>query len=99
MTDNNFGNIPIRKMASYWAKPGPITTQPALSRSLDYFYQKVLGATSHSNADVLPARDSIHQVRNCYVLWFHHDIPRDLDLYFETNVQMSAENLDSNKES
>lgn len=69
------GSLPYSRIQKYFKRPGPVITSPKLGDSLDKFDETVLlndyqNSAHNSNQE--------NKNRNCYVLWFHHDVPQDL---------------------
>jgi len=67
------GSIPTSRMNRFWSKPGAITNQPFMVKSVQIFANTVLGRLMHNSPD-----NTVSGSRNCFVLWFHQDMPADL---------------------
>ena len=79
------GSVPNNRMNRFWKNPGSLTYQPILSRSLEAFADTVLGSRVHSSAD-----NTVPDARNCYVLWFHQDMPRDISKFVSGGLRPSG---------
>jgi len=63
-------------MNRFWSKPGAITNQPFMVKSVQIFANTVLGRLMHNSPD-----NTVSGSRNCFVLWFHQDMPADMNLF------------------
>jgi len=79
------GTVPANRMNRFWHNPGGLTFQPILSKSLEVFADSVLGSKIHSSAD-----NTIVGARNCYVVWFHQDMPRDISKFIKDGLRPSG---------
>lgn len=75
------GVLPEARMKKFWENPGPLTVQPMMARSMNLFRGQLLGRGNHNSAN------NVGGGRNCYVLWFHQDVPRDLNAFLSGSAE------------
>jgi len=76
------GQIPAARMNRFWRNPGTLTNQPFLEQSVNKFAETIMGRLIHNTPDNTASGD----VRNCFVLWFHQDMPADIDKFTSGGV-------------
>jgi len=79
------GSLPTSRMNRFWSNPGTLTNQPFLVKSLSVFAGSILGRFMHSSPD-----NTVSGSRNCYILWFHQDMPADINKFVNGGVGDSA---------
>merc|ERR1712004_954388 len=76
------GQIPSARMNRFWRNPGTLTNQPILEQSVNKFAETIMGRLIHNTPDNTASGD----VRNCFILWFHQDMPADIEKYTSGGV-------------
>lgn len=76
------GSVPSSRMNRFWKNPGTLTNQPFLEQSVNVFADTILGRLIHNTPDNTAAGD----IRNCFILWFHQDMPVDIDKFTSGGV-------------
>lgn len=79
------GSLPTSRMNRFWSNPGTLTNQPFLVKSLSVFSSSILGRFMHNSPD-----NSISGARNCFILWFHQDMPADINKFVSNGVGDNA---------
>merc|ERR1711988_928633 len=69
------GSVPSQRMNRFWRNPGTLTNQPFLGKSIDVFADTIMGRLIHNSPDNTATGD----IRNCFILWFHQDMPADIE--------------------
>jgi hypothetical protein len=71
------GSVPSQRMNRFWRNPGTLTNQPFLGKSIDVFADTIMGRLIHNSPDNTATGD----IRNCFILWFHQDMPADIESF------------------